>query len=139
MLVRSGRVRGLRIEAAELKEGFMLSNRLAFAALAVACIAAAAGGGYLASRQNAVPTPAAAQTQPAPTSASAPAAVPARPVQQTEAVVGDRTPISATAATPSTTKRAERPRETSKSARASMRSEERRVGKEGRSRWSTYH
>ncbi len=100
----------------------MLSNRLAFAALAVACIAAAAGGGYLASRQNAVPTPAAAQTQPAPTSASAPAAVPARPVQQTEAVVGDRTPISATAATPSTTKRAERPRETSKSARASMQS-----------------
>ena len=48
----------------------MFSNRLAFVALSVACIAAAAGGGYLASHQNAVPTPAAAQvaaTQPAPT------------------------------------------------------------------------
>jgi hypothetical protein len=30
----------------------MLSNRLAFAALAVACIAAAAGGSYVALRQN---------------------------------------------------------------------------------------
>ena len=30
----------------------MLSNRLAFAALAIACIGAAAGGGYLATRQN---------------------------------------------------------------------------------------
>ena len=39
----------------------MLSNRLAFAALAIACIGAAAGGGYLATRQNTVPTPAAAQ------------------------------------------------------------------------------
>ena len=104
----------------------MLSNRLAFAALAVACIAAAAGGGYLASRQNTVPTPAAAQTQPAvataPTSAPAPAAVPARPVQETEAVVGDRTPVSSTPATQATTKRAEKPRETGKSARASMQS-----------------
>ncbi len=42
----------------------MVSNRLAFAALAVACIAAAAGGGYLATRQNTVPTPASAQAQP---------------------------------------------------------------------------
>ena len=40
----------------------MLSNRFAFAVLAAACIAAAAGGGYLASRQNAVPAPASAQT-----------------------------------------------------------------------------
>src|SRR5262249_8156454 len=53
----------------------MLSNRLAFAALAVACIGAAAGGGYLASRQNAVPTPASAQIQTQP--AAAPAATPA--------------------------------------------------------------
>jgi hypothetical protein len=35
----------------------MLSNRLAFAALAIACIGAAAGGGYLATRQNTVPKP----------------------------------------------------------------------------------
>ena len=41
----------------------MLSNRLAFAAVAVACIGAAAGGGYVATRQNSVPTPASAQAQ----------------------------------------------------------------------------
>ena len=38
----------------------MFSNRLTFAALAVACIAAAGAGGYFASRQNTVPAPAAA-------------------------------------------------------------------------------
>jgi hypothetical protein len=69
----------------------MFSNRLAFAALAAACIAAAAGGGYLASRQNAVPAPVAASYTPAgPESTSVPASVtPERPVQETEAVVGD--------------------------------------------------
>lgn len=80
----------------------MLSNRVAFAALAIACIGAAAGGGYLASRQNTVPTPASAQGQApafatsAPSPAATPAvaasesmpAVPARAVQETEAVVG---------------------------------------------------
>ena len=82
----------------------MLSNRLAFAALAVACISAAAGGGYLASRQNAVPTPASAQVQPQPAPApvpAPPAAQPAQPVQETEAVVSDApknaAPKSATA------------------------------------------
>ena len=88
----------------------MLSNRLAFAALAVACIAAAAGGGYLATRQNAVPTPASAQTstpaaaaqpavpagQPAPAAPQASAA-PA-PVQETEAVVPEAKPAPAPAA-----------------------------------------
>jgi type IV secretory pathway VirB10-like protein len=73
-----------------------MSNRLAFAALGVACIAAAAGGGYLATRQNAIPAPASAQTAQAvpaavpaatPTAASAPLA----PVHETEAVIGDRT------------------------------------------------
>jgi hypothetical protein len=78
----------------------MLSNRLAFAALGIACVAAAGGGGYLATRQNAVPTPASAQTvalSPAATPAAA-ATVPAasRPVQETEAIVGDaKTPASA--------------------------------------------
>jgi len=69
----------------------MLSNRLAFAALATACIAAAAGGGYLASRQNAVPAPVAATSAPGPASDPAPASAgPAeRPVQETEGVVGD--------------------------------------------------
>jgi hypothetical protein len=68
----------------------MLSNRLAFAALAVACIGAAAGGGYLASRQNAVPAPVAAQAQPqAQPAAVAPTAERPAPVQETEAVVAE--------------------------------------------------
>lgn len=66
-----------------------MSNRLAFAVLGVACIGAAAGGGYLATRQNAVPTPAAAHADSIPASAPAPPAS-AAPVQETEAVVGDR-------------------------------------------------
>ena len=74
----------------------MLSNRLAFAALAVGCLGAAAGGGYLASRQNAVPAPVAAQAQP-PAAIAQPAAP--QPVQETEAVVGD-TPRPAPAPTP---------------------------------------
>jgi hypothetical protein len=79
----------------------MLSNRLAFAALAIACIGAAAGGGYLATRQNVVPTPASAQIQttaaPAEAVAAVPKAAPAKPVQETEGVIGDapRTPASA--------------------------------------------
>ncbi|PYR07918.1 MAG: hypothetical protein DMG00_16195 [Acidobacteria bacterium] len=90
----------------------MLSNRLAFAALAVACVAAAAGGGYLASRQNAVPAPAAAQTQPvaATTPApAAPAAVAERPVQETEAVVAEpKTPVKSEAPKIAAAKRAEK-------------------------------
>ena len=64
----------------------MVSNRLAFAALSAACIAAAAGGGYIASRQNAGPAPAAAMTTTAPAS---PASASGRPVQETEAMVGE--------------------------------------------------
>jgi type IV secretory pathway VirB10-like protein len=92
----------------------MLSNRLAFAALAVACIGAAAGGGYLATRQNAVPTPASAQAQqdvpavaPAPAAATAttPAATaaPAKALRDAEPVVADapRKPASATKASAS--------------------------------------
>jgi hypothetical protein len=101
----------------------MLSNRLVFAALAIACIGAAAGGGYLATRQNTVPTPASAQTtvtgapdaaQPAAaTVAPAPGvtAPEARPVQETEGIVGDasrRTPAVA-AKTTSTSKTIEAP------------------------------
>ena len=88
----------------------MLSNRLAFAALAVACIAAAAGGGYLATRQNTVPTPASAQAQPVPAVAPSPAdatttpvtpAPPAKALRDTEPpVVSDapRKPVAATKA-----------------------------------------
>jgi type IV secretory pathway VirB10-like protein len=83
----------------------MLSNRLAFAALAIACIGAAAGGGYLATRQNVVPAPASAEMQ-APVATPALTAtaeqVPAAPqaVQETEAVVGDRAPIAPAAPAP---------------------------------------
>jgi hypothetical protein len=92
----------------------MLSNRLAFAALAVACIAAAAGGGYLASRQNAVPAPAAAQVQPVTAPATtpapaAPAALAERPVQETEAVVAEpKAPVKSEAPKIATPKRAEK-------------------------------
>ena len=68
----------------------MFSNRLIFAALAVACIAAAGAGGYFASRQNTVPTPTAAMAPASPASlASRTAATPDRPIQETEAVVSD--------------------------------------------------
>jgi hypothetical protein len=73
----------------------MLSNKLAFAALATACLAAAAGGGYLASRQNAVPAPVAATSAPAPLVAGTPSSAPGpaeRPVQETEGVIGDSAP-----------------------------------------------
>jgi hypothetical protein len=78
----------------------MFSNRLAFAALALACIAAAAGGGYFASRQNATPVPVMAApaatvapaTAPAETAGPSSAATAEKPVQETEAVVGDAPP-----------------------------------------------
>ena len=99
----------------------MSSNRLAIAALALACIASAAAGGYLATRQNTVPTPAAAMTTtptapaaetPAATPAGAPvAAVPERPVQETEAVVSEpaKKSTAATAKPTVVSKRAEPP------------------------------
>lgn len=62
----------------------MLSNRLAFAALAVACIGAAAGGSYVASRQNVAPPAAAGSLAPETSSRST-------PVQETEALVSDTT------------------------------------------------
>jgi hypothetical protein len=83
----------------------MLSNRLAFVALGIGCLAAAAGGGYVASRQNAVPVPAsAAATVTNPAASVAPATTPERPavpVQETEAVVGDTASKSASAPAPS--------------------------------------
>ena len=100
----------------------MSSNRLAIAALALACIASAAAGGYLATRQNTVPTPAAAMTTtptapaaetPAAAPAGAPvaAALPERPVQETEAVVSEpaKKSTAATAKPTVVSKRAEPP------------------------------
>jgi hypothetical protein len=78
-----------------------MSNRLAFAGLAVACLVAAAGGGYLATRQNAVPTPAAAASAPVAVTTAAPAttvstpSTPDKPVQETEGIVGDSAAKSA--------------------------------------------
>jgi hypothetical protein len=95
----------------------MLSNRFALAALAVACIGAAAGGGYLASRQNAVPAPAQAATNVplAPTPAGETASAGA-PVQETEALVGElnsqtppRVPVAASNAPAPSARRAETP------------------------------
>src|SRR5262245_23134169 len=62
----------------------MPSNRLTFVAVALACMLAAGAGGYFATRQNAVPTPAAAA--PAASNQAVPAV---QPVQETEAVVGE--------------------------------------------------
>ena len=66
----------------------MVSNRLAVVLLGVGCISAAGVGGYFAARQNAVPTPAAAQAQPVEGVPLTPATA-ERPVQETEALVGD--------------------------------------------------
>src|SRR5262245_11901971 len=65
-----------------------MSNRLPFAALAVACLAAAAAGGYIATRQNAIPAPASAQAGPV-VPAAQPAAQAQPAVQETEATVTD--------------------------------------------------
>jgi hypothetical protein len=95
----------------------MLSNRLAFAALAIACLGAAAGGGYLATRQTVVPAATSAQQIQTPSALvardlAAPSAAPAPSVQETEAIVGDRpakTPAPVAAPSKTTAKRAEPP------------------------------
>ena len=96
----------------------MFSNRLAVAVLGVACITAAAGGGYFAARQNAVPTPAAAQGQTAEAPLTPVADASAKPVQETEALVGDAVkpapapaPVAAPPPVPSrSSRRSEAPR-----------------------------
>lgn len=102
----------------------MLSNRTAFAILALACIAAAGGGGYLATRQGV--------TSPVPLDASTPSGTPEsatgtapKPVQETEAVVGDaprvQTAPASSPAVASTERRREQTRQSS--ARPTSRSE----------------
>lgn len=69
----------------------MFPNRFALAALGVTCVAAAAGGGYLATRHNAAVQPAAAA---APTATAVPESGTAKPVvHETEAVVADPRPV----------------------------------------------
>jgi hypothetical protein len=72
----------------------MFSNRAAFAALALACLAATAGGGYLATRQSAEPMALPAAT------ASQQLSPAAQPVQETEATVGDPAPSAQPAPAP---------------------------------------
>src|SRR5262245_12324270 len=71
----------------------MFSNRPAFIAIAVACITAAAGGAFMATRQNGATEKRAAIEMPA-----APVAAPAKPVQEPEAVVSPAPPAAAAAA-----------------------------------------
>jgi hypothetical protein len=75
----------------------MFSNRLAFALLAAACVGAAAGGGYFASRQSAPVSVAAAVRPTEPAAAPSAASAPNSPVQETEAVIGDRSDKSSSA------------------------------------------
>jgi type IV secretory pathway VirB10-like protein len=71
----------------------MNPNRLAFAALGFTCIAAAAGGGYLATRYNPAVEPAvAASATPAPAAQATPF------VQESEGLVADAKPADALAA-----------------------------------------
>jgi hypothetical protein len=65
----------------------MFPNRFALIALGVTCVAAAAGGGYLATRHNAAVQPAAAATPAATATEVDPGAKPA--VHETEAVVAE--------------------------------------------------
>ena len=76
----------------------MFSNRLIFGVLAVACVVAAGAGGYFASRQNVVPTPAEAIASTPATSVPAAATTPDRAVQETEAVVRETAPKAVVAA-----------------------------------------
>jgi hypothetical protein len=71
----------------------MFSRPLAFLLLALGCVTAAAGGAYMATRQNAASGPAtveAAAVEPAP--ATVPASTAAQPVAETEAPVTNPTP-----------------------------------------------
>ena len=75
---------GLALQAAVQGEtGIMFSNRTAVVALASACVVAAAGGGYLASRQNAG-IPAAQSVAVTPGDA-----LEAQPVEETEALIAE--------------------------------------------------
>jgi hypothetical protein len=69
----------------------MRSNQLAFAAVGIACVIAAGGGSYLATRHSAPSVEAAGVVEPASLPGSAPSATSPTPlpVQETEAVVGD--------------------------------------------------
>ena len=87
----------------------MSSNRLAFAALAAACVTAAAGGAYLATRQNTESQAPVAATARVETPDAAPAA---KAVQETEAVIGDTPRATPPAPAPIAVEAAAAPRPT---------------------------
>ena len=89
----------------------MFANRLTFGVLAVACVVAAGVGGYFASRQNAVPTPVAAEAASTPATPAPGAPTLDRPVQETEAVVAETAP-KAVVAPEGSSRRAEPARST---------------------------
>jgi hypothetical protein len=100
----------------------MNPNRFALAALGFTCVAAAAGGGYLASRQHAAVQPAEAAAVAAATpSADASKAA----VSETEAIVGDVKPDAKTAAPPAAAERPAPSRQASSSPRPARRPETR--------------
>jgi hypothetical protein len=79
-------IRGTAIADSDRVQEFVMSSRVLAGLLVAACVAAAAGGGYLAVRQNAVqPVPVAAS--PAPVAPASPTPAPGAPVTETEAVV----------------------------------------------------
>ena len=80
----------------------MLSNRLAFAALGVACVAAAAGGSYLATRQNAVPVPAVAAVAAPVENSAVPVAAAKPPARDDDVVAEERNDAPPPAAMPNT-------------------------------------
>ena len=65
----------------------MASNKVAFTAVGLACIAAAGAGGYFALRQNAAPEPAAVTAVTAPAATPAPSVTSRQSAQETEARV----------------------------------------------------
>ena len=97
-----------------------MNSRVVAGLLVVGCVTAAAGGAYVAVRQNAASQPAVAV--PAASAPAAPAAP--QPVSETEALVGrapgspDPAPAAAPAPVPAAAPALERPRETGRTARA---------------------
>ena len=91
-----------------------MSNRAAFAFLAVACVTAAGGGAYFATRHN-VGSPTQVEAAGSLETPSSPAST-AKPVQETEAVVGDSgrvtTTSPASSSSSTTARRREATRET---------------------------
>jgi hypothetical protein len=74
----------------------MVANKLAFAALGFTCIAAAAGGGYLATRHNAADRPVTLEAAPAP--ATDQVLAPAEPVRDTALVPAETSLATSTPA-----------------------------------------